>query len=58
MNTDAVVVHNSNSPTAETTLKSGVVVIPPNFDVQINCSAQKVAFDELQLNILNFVSFA
>lgn len=31
---------------------NGVVVIPPNFDLQFNCIAQKVDFDELKLQNL------
>ena len=52
MTTNTVVVENSNSNATQAIVKSGVVVIPPNFDLQFNCSAQKVEFDELQLKNL------
>ncbi len=52
MTTDAAVVENSNSNPSKTSVKSGVVVIPPNLDVQFNCNAQKVVFDELKINNL------
>lgn len=48
MTTDAVAEERSNP----TTVQSGVIVIPPNFDLQFNCNAQKVEFDELQLQKL------
>ncbi len=43
----------SDGKTSETTsVSNGVVVIPPNFDLQFNCLAQKVDFDELKLQNL------
>lgn len=43
-----------NQATAATnaTSPTGVVIIPPNFDLQFNCAAQKVDFDELKMQNL------
>jgi len=41
-----------NQVTADASASSGVVVVPPNLDLQFNCLAQKVDFDELKMQNL------
>ncbi len=44
--------NNQDSNVANTSASSGVVIIPPNLNLQFNCSAQKVDFDELKMQNL------
>ncbi len=41
-----------NQATTDATASSGVVIVPPNLDLQFNCLAQKVDFDELKMQNL------
>jgi AsmA protein len=43
---------NQATATTNATSPTGVVIIPPNFDLQFNCMAQKVDFDELKMQNL------
>lgn len=43
---------NQASANEEASTSSGVVIIPPNFDLQFNCLAKKVDFDELKMQNL------
>jgi AsmA protein len=43
---------NQTAATSSASSPTGVVIIPPNFDLQFNCNAQKVDFDELKMQNL------
>lgn len=44
---------NSTQKQTATEVKKGVVVIPPNLNLQFNCNALKVDFEELKIQNLN-----
>ena len=52
INVDEFMSKSDDKTTETTSTSNGVVVIPPNFDLQFNCLAQKVDFDELKLQNL------
>lgn len=52
INVDEFMFKSDDKATETTSTSNGVVVIPPNFDLQFNCLAQKVDFDELKLQNL------
>ncbi|WP_396192524.1 hypothetical protein [Flavobacterium sp.] len=52
INVDEFMSKSDNKATETTSKSNRVVVIPPNFDLQFNCLAQKVDFDELKLQNL------
>ena len=52
INVDEFMSKSDDKATETTSSSNGVVVIPPNFDLQFNCLAQKVDFDELKLQNL------
>lgn len=52
INVDEFMSKSDDKATESTSSSNGVVVIPPNFDLQFNCLVQKVDFDELKLQNL------
>lgn len=52
INVDEFMSKSDDKATETASTSNGVVVIPPNFDLQFNCLAQKVDFDELKLQNL------
>jgi AsmA protein len=52
-NANAAAVSNTNEPETKPAVASGVIVIPPNLDVQFDAGAAKVNFDNLLLEKLN-----
>lgn len=44
---------NQAKSSANAATSNGVVIIPPNLDLQFSCNAQKVDFDELKMQNLN-----